>query len=538
MGMKSRITRYVLTCLTLATWSLSLQGQILSSTSLSRGTVTELQRDSAVVWIYNSSNEVLDIESIRTAPFYGDTLLDIQLSNWTIAAGDSAMLSVCFTPVHNVEHLLPIVLTTSHELGAFGLEFEADGSYSMPYYAGTQNLSEGPLRLALTNTLSANQSSLSYNVARDNMYATLDNHGGDVECVYTGRTATFNTRAGANSNNFNCEHTFPQSFFSSAAPMVSDIHHLFPSDAMANTQRSNNPFGVITGTPAWTQGGSKRLNGVFEPRDAHKGDCARAMLYFVTRYGDYSNFYLPQEPILYAWHQAFLPDSLDRYRNDGIYALQNNRNPYVDYPQFLERITTLVGPTSATAAPSFYLTEDSLHLRHYTNLSNPGTRTRRLIVVNDGNVPLVFSNVQLSSASMSDESNWSGSTTCPAGGFIEIEIDYNSGLSYVGEELTFSTSHPNVPSVTVPIVSVATIGLSEEQKGPKLEVWPVPWGLQIHGAHEGELLEMLDFNGRLMAQRIAPSSEPFIWMIQIPKSGWLCRTVNGQEQMVKFVKAD
>ena len=533
--MKLRFTLQMLGIAVLTLSTTELSGQILSTTSLSRGTVTELQRDSSIVWLHNLTAEVLDIESIRSASFFDDTLLDLQLTNWSIAPGDSSMLSVCFTPVHNVEHLLPIVLTTSHELGAFGLEFEADGSYSMPYYAGTQNLSEGPLRLALTNTLSANQSSLSYTVARDNMYATLDNHGGDVECVYTGRTATFNTRAGANSNNFNCEHTFPQSFFSSAAPMVSDIHHLFPSDAMANTQRSNNPFGIITGTPAWTQGGSKRLSGIFEPRDAHKGDCARAMLYFVTRYGDYSGFYLPQEPTLYAWHKSYHPDSLDRYRNDGIYALQNNRNPYVDYPQFLERISTLIGPTSATAAPSFYLTEDSLHLRNYSNLSNPGTRTRRLIVVNDGNIPLVFSNVQLSSSSLSDESNWSGSTTCPAGGFIEIEVDYNSGLSYVGETLTFSTSHPNFPNVTVPIVSVATIGIAEVQKHSKLEIWPVPWGLQIHGAQEGDLLELLDFSGRLIAQKTATSDEPFIWTIHTPKQGWLSCLHQGQEQMVKFV---
>ncbi len=534
--MPTNMKRLILATLALAFWSPSLLGQILSTTTLQRGAVTELQRDSSVVWVYNPGTSPLTIESVRTAAFYGDTLLDIYMPQNQVFPGDSMPISVRFTPVHNVEHLLPLVLTTDHELGAFGVKFEADGVYSMAYYAGTQNLSEGPLRAALTSTLSTNQTSLSYNVARDNMYATLDNHGGIVECVYTGRTAAFTTRSGATANNFNCEHTFPQSFFSSAAPMQSDIHHLFPSDAAANTQRSNNPFGVITGTPAWTQGGSKRLNGVFEPRDAHKGDAARAMLYFVTRYGDYSNFYLPQEPTLYAWHKSFQPDSLDRYRNAGIYALQNNRNPYVDYPQFLDRISTLVGPTSATAAPSFYVTEDTLHLRHYTNLSNPGTRTRRLIIVNDGNVPLLFSNVQISTSSITDESNWSGTTTCPAGGFIEIEVDYNSGLAYVGESLTFQTTHPNFPTVTIPISSVATIGVDEMTGQGPMKVWPVPWGLQIHGVQTGDLLEMLDATGRLVAQTVAPSSEPFIWTLSTPKQGWVSRHHAGREQLVKFVR--
>ena len=519
----------------LAFWATGLSAQILSTTTLSRGAVTELQRDSSVVWVYNPSSSPFTIEAVRTAGFYGDTLLDILLPQNTVAPGDSMPVSVRFTPVHNVEHLLPVVFQTDHELGAFGVKFEADGVYSQTYYASTQNLTEGPLRAALTTLLGSNTSSLSYNVARDNMYATLDNHGGIVECVYTGRTATFNTRAGANANNFNCEHTFPQSFFSSALPMQSDIHHLFPSDATANTQRSNNPFGVITGTPAWTQGGSKRLNGVFEPRDAHKGDCARAMLYFVTRYGDYSNFYLPQEPTLYTWHKSFQPDSLDRYRNDGIYALQNNRNPYVDYPQFLDRITTLVGPTAATAAPSFYLTEDTLHLRHYTNLSNPGTRTRRLIVVNNGNIPLVFSNVQISTSSITDESNWSGATTCPAGGFIEIEVDYNSGQAYVGESLTFQTSHPSFPSVTVPIASVVTVGLDEKNVAARFQVWGTDFGLRCLGMQIGDQLSLMSADGKVIETMVVSSATEYPFTSLIPSIGYVQCQRGTEIQIRKFV---
>jgi deoxyribonuclease-1 len=522
----------------LAFWATGLSAQILSTTTLSRGAVTELQRDSSVVWIYNPTSSSLTIEAVRTAGFYGDTLLDLFLPQNTVAAGDSMAVSVRFTPVHNVEHLLPLVFQTDHELGAFGVKFEADGVYSQAYYATTQNLTEGPLRAALTSLLGSNTSSLSYNVARDNMYGTLDNHGGIVECVYTGRTATFNTRAGATANNFNCEHTFPQSFFSSAAPMVSDIHHLFPSDEIANTQRSNNPFGIITGTPAWTQGGSKRLNGVFEPRDAHKGDCARAMLYFVTRYGDYSNFYLPQEPTLYTWHKTFQPDSLDRYRNDGIYALQNNRNPYVDYPQFLDRISTLVGPTAATAAPSFYLTEDTLHLRHYTNLSNPGTRTRRLIVVNNGNIPLVFSNVQISTSSITDESNWSGATTCPAGGFIEIEVDYNSGQAYVGESLTFQTSHPSFPSVTVPIESVATIG-EEELAGPvSFQAWSTQSGLHCEGIQAGDEVRLVGLDGRVWASEHVSVSGAWDFHGELPAVGFVQCLHGADVQIRKFVQTN
>ena len=43
-----------------------------------------------------------------------------------------------------------------------------------------------------------------------------------------------------------------------------------------------------------------------------KGDAARAMLYFVARYGDYSNFFVGQETLLRQWHVQYPPDSLDR----------------------------------------------------------------------------------------------------------------------------------------------------------------------------------------------------------------------------------
>ena len=262
------------------------------------------------------------------------------------------------------------------------------------------------------------------------------------------------------------------------------------------------------------------------------------MLYFVTRYGDYSNFYLPQEPTLYTWHESFQPDSLDRYRNDGIYALQNNRNPYVDYPQFLDRISTLVGPTAATAAPSFYITEDTLHLRHYTNLSNPGTRTRRLIVVNNGNIPLVFSNVQISTSSITDESNWSGAITCPAGGFIEIEVDYNSGQAYVGESLTFQTSHPSFPSVAVPIASVATIG-EEELAGPaSFQAWLTQSGLHCEGIQAGDQVRLIGLDGRVWASEHVSVSGAWDFRGELPAVGFVQCIHGADVQIRKFVQTN
>lgn len=91
---------------------------------------------------------------------------------------------------------------------------------------------------------------------------------------------------------YNREHIVPQSFFGSSSPMVSDIHHIPPTDGKVNGMRSNNPFGVVTSPTFTSQNGSKLGKNttagysgvVFEPIDAFKGDIARMVFYFVTRY--------------------------------------------------------------------------------------------------------------------------------------------------------------------------------------------------------------------------------------------------------------
>ncbi|MDG1880964.1 MAG: endonuclease [Schleiferiaceae bacterium] len=513
----------------------SANSQVLKTQTINRGVVNELQMDSSGFWIYNISNEDLEIYSVLTAPVYGDTVLSIHLTDSIISIGDSSFISVMFLPRHNIEHILPIILTTSHDEGAFALDFEAQVQYSNVYYSSSQNLTEGNLRSTLNNIISTNHSVLSYSVARDNMYGTLDNHGGMVECVYTGRSASFNTRAGAVANNINCEHTFPQSKFNSAPPMKNDIHHLFPSDQSANSSRSNHPFGVVTGTPNWSVGGSKRQGSLFEPRDDHKGDCARAMLYFVLRYGDYSNFFAPQESILRDWHFNHPPDSLDLYRNNGISALQNNRNPFVDYPQFLDRITSLVGPTSASPDTDFIISEDTINLVHR---SGGGQAMRRFIIANSGNVPLLFSNMNISNSGLNILNGGSPKSLEP-GEHFEVTIDYNSSNIYSQDSLTFlSTSSSGFSSVKIPIRSKTKLGLEEEPWTPEDMITIIDGGIRVFALSGKEKLELVDAQGRIIARKElnqSPSSA-MDWLISVPKMGWLRIIRDGQTTICKFAQ--
>ena len=155
---------------------------------------------------------------------------------------------------------------------------------------------------------------------------------------------------------YNREHIIPQSVFSSESPMRNDAHFVVPSDKFVNAQRSSFPFGVVD-TPNWTStNGSKRGNNldsgysagytatVFEPIDEFKGDIARMYFYFATRYENdidswsYTMFNGSSDQvfdltflnILYNWHIQDPVSTREIDRNNAIYNIQNNRNPFID----------------------------------------------------------------------------------------------------------------------------------------------------------------------------------------------------------------
>jgi endonuclease I len=172
---------------------------------------------------------------------------------------------------------------------------------------------------------------------------------------------------------FNREHLIPQSVFGSATPMYSDAHFVVPSDGSVNGARGNLPFGVVA-TPNYTStNGSKRgpnLNSgysagysgtVFEPIDEFKGDLARMYFYFATRYQNvvsgfpYDMFNGTNNQvftsnainILLTWANQDPVSAREIARNNAVYNRQNNRNPYIDHPEYAMEIwgSLLATPT-------------------------------------------------------------------------------------------------------------------------------------------------------------------------------------------------
>lgn len=175
---------------------------------------------------------------------------------------------------------------------------------------------------------------------------------------------------------YNREHIIPQSVFSEQSPMVSDAHFITPTDGKVNGIRSNYPHGNVSSATYTSQNGSKlgssAVSGysgtVFEPINDFKGDIARMYFYFATRYENtvagysYAMFNGTSNQVfttaflnmLLAWHAQDPVSAREIARNNAVYARQNNRNPFIDHPEYVNQIWggTPSGDTQAPTAPT------------------------------------------------------------------------------------------------------------------------------------------------------------------------------------------
>ena len=287
-------------------------------------------------------------------------------------------------------HSITIWIFVLGALGGSWLSLAAQACSDVPqgYYASVEGVVGEELRSGLRGIISR-QREQSYSAALDVFYSKIECQDNGLRCIYTSRQAAVEacSRHGARRSEFNCEHAWPQGYFDRRIPMVSDFHHMFASDETANNMRSSFPFGIVTDVE-WESGGSKRgfdgARRVFEPRDDGKGNIARALLYMMVRYHDAQldrdGTYMDerQRGVLLLWNQADPPDAAECSRQERIFDLQGNRNPFVDRPQFA---TDIWGPPPDVATLTARVGEPPAKRR--TPRPVPvSTPTDRLAVVN------------------------------------------------------------------------------------------------------------------------------------------------------------
>jgi endonuclease I len=163
---------------------------------------------------------------------------------------------------------------------------------------------------------------------------------------------------------YNREHSFPKSWFNDATPMYTDLFHLYPTDGKVNGERNNYPYGEVNGTASYTSSNGSKLGNctypgytgvVFEPIDEYKGDFARTYFYMATRYENViaswynnsteANAVLQNNtfPVFETWFLNMLGEwsvgdpvsQKEIDRNNAIYGIQGNRNPFIDHPEYI-----------------------------------------------------------------------------------------------------------------------------------------------------------------------------------------------------------
>ncbi|MED3802365.1 endonuclease [Lysinibacillus xylanilyticus] len=221
------------------------------------------------------------------------------------------------------------------------------------YYAGAYNKEGQVLKKALHDIISE-QKVLSYdNVWNALKYTDEDpSNPSNVILFYSGKSSP-KTNSGGNVGNWNREHTWAKSHgnFGTSNGPGTDIHHLRPTDVQVNSSRGNLDFDN-GGSPVAGCNGCLKDSDSFEPPNRVKGDVARILLYMATRYeaGDKVDLELNDKvnngtapyhgklSVLLQWHKQDPVDEYEKRRNERIYEIQGNRNPFIDHPEWVEKI--------------------------------------------------------------------------------------------------------------------------------------------------------------------------------------------------------
>ncbi|MBQ0158171.1 MAG: endonuclease [Bacteroidales bacterium] len=242
-------------------------------------------------------------------------------------------------------------------------------AYAQPpqgYYAQADGTSGASLKTQMYHIIT-NHTALSYNDLWKAFYTTDVRADGRIWDMYSNVTnyKPGGSAQGANykdeGDSYNREHSFPKSWFNDAKPMYTDLFHLYPTDGYVNNRRSNYPFGETNGEKYMSSGGFSKLGNstvagysgiVFEPADEYKGDFARTYFYMATAYENriagWSSDMLSSDKykaykswalnMLMRWAKEDPVSDKEIARNEAVYQLQGNRNPFIDFPGLEEYV--------------------------------------------------------------------------------------------------------------------------------------------------------------------------------------------------------
>ncbi len=252
---------------------------------------------------------------------------------------------------------------------AFESEFAVLPEATQDYYSTIDfSLGGSELKTSFFSTIS-DHSIIDYDSLMDQVYSKADvDEDGYLYDIYSDTSKHLPSEGWSNNNSkegdgMQREHVIPKSYFASGYPMYSDAFSVLPADGFSNAHRNDLPYGEVDVPTYKTTNGSKKGENVypgyegtvFEVGDEWKGDVARIHFYFVTCYEDRmgTDGWIPYPMFDYSsplglsdwatsmllkWAEEDPASEREIERNEIVFGIQKNRNPFVDFPSLAEAV--------------------------------------------------------------------------------------------------------------------------------------------------------------------------------------------------------
>ena len=208
------------------------------------------------------------------------------------------------------------------------------------YYSAADGKTGSALKSALAGF--NNPKNKSYDWSRYEAADEAQDDSTSILCLYTRHNIKKNSHCGSYSwDKWNREHVYTQTAFPNSK---TDNHNIFACEGEINNQRGNKPYANLKG-----KGGNQvtvhghltncyQTSSLFEPCDEAKGEVARACLYCTVYYGYSLSSIFDSIDTALEWNAKYTVTPREIYRNNVVYGLQGNRNPFVDHPSYAQAI--------------------------------------------------------------------------------------------------------------------------------------------------------------------------------------------------------
>jgi len=446
------------------------QDMSISDTVVNFGTVNAYQTHNAELTIYNNHDDPVSILGVGLDEdeFFTD------LIPGEIDANSQHNFTVYFKSNHNLQFTDFLRIELNYGDRPLLVRLNAQAAYEGNYYTLTRNLWDTDLKAALHNIID-DHTELSYSYLWDALSESDEDpdNSDNVILLYTGWSYD-KTKNGGLVDEWNHEHVWAKSHggFDNDPPAGTDMHHIRPTSVTVNSRRGsldfdnggtlyvdqNGPTGCYVTSTTW------------EPRPAVKGDVARMMYYMTVRYEGDEGYDLELvesvpstttgQPVfgkgsrLFEWHWKDSVDAWEENRNNIIYNnYQGNRNPFIDHPEFADRLADIHGGSQKTTAPEIAISPIEI------DMGKVGLNSQidyYFVIINSGDAELQVTSISVDNSDFSIEHS---SLTIPVEDYRYVKLNYFSGSSEIIEstQITILSNDATEGTIQIPV----TVEVSE-----------------------------------------------------------------------------